>query len=453
MYIAYKIIITPSYMVKIGLQRELSLLHYRHMCRKKCLYLFLQGNYIDIVQKFKRKVLIMGNVQTFFESALPSIVSAIIILVIAFIVAGIARSLVVKLLKKFQLDKYTDKLGVVDEDTGSSLDFIGNLIYFIVFLLFLPGVLDRLGMQGVSSPIAMFVSKFLNYLPNIIGAILVLAIGFFVAKLIRQLIKPVLKRLNVDKLQEKIGVSETDAISMSSLIAHIIYVIIVIMAITAALQVLNISAISVPAINMLQTIFNAIPRIFVAIVIIFIGSYIARIAGKLLENILSGVGADGIISKMGIENEKLSKFSLSKFTGEFIRYIIVLLFIVEGFNFLNFEVLQLVGEGIIKYLPYVISSLIILGIALLLAAWVEGIITKKFSKSKFVASLSKAIIIVIAVFMILHQLGFAKSIVNAAFIIILGAMAVAFAVSFGIGGREFAANVLKKVEKKMDDAE
>lgn len=395
----------------------------------------------------------MSNVQNFFESALPSIVSAILLLIIAFIVAGIARSLVIKLLKRFQLDKYTDKLGVVDEDTGSSLDFIGNLVYFIVFLLFLPGVLDKLGLQGVSSPISAFVSKFLNYLPNIIGAVLVLAVGLFIAKLIRQLITPVLKRLKVDKLQEKIGVESTDTISMSSLIAYVIYVVIIIAVITAALQVLNISAISIPAINMLQTIFDAIPRIFVAIAIILVGNYIGKIAGKLLENILSGVGTDGLIAKMNLDNERLNKFSLSKFTGEFIRYIIVLLFIVEGFNFLNFEVLQFVGEGIIKYLPYLISSILILGIALFLAAWVEGVILKKFSKSKFVASLSKVTIMVIAVFMILHQLGFAKSIVNAAFIIILGAMAVAFAVSFGIGGREFAANVLKKVEKKMDDAE
>ncbi len=68
----------------------------------------------------------------------------------------------------------------------------------------------------------------------------------------------------------------------------------------------------------------------------------------------------------------------------------------------------------------------------------------------FTAIIAKYIIIVVAIFMTLNQLGVATSIVNAAFIIILGALAIAFAVAFGIGGRDFAANTLKKIEDTTD---
>ena len=153
------------------------------------------------------------------------------------------------------------------------------------------------------------------------------------------------------------------------------------------------------------------------------------------------------------DNDKLRDFSLSQFTGNFVRYIMLLFFIVEGFNFLNFEVLQSVGEGIISYIPYLVSAVLIMGIAFFVATWVEGLILKKFSNSKAMAIITKTLIIAIAIFMTLSQLGFARPIVNSAFIIILGSLAVAFAVSFGIGGRDFAANVLKKVEKKMDVVE
>lgn len=395
----------------------------------------------------------MSNILDQLNLAVPSIIYAIITLVIAFIVAGIAKHLVIKLLKASKLDRYTDKIGVVDEETGSSVEFIGKLVYIIVFLLFLPGVLGKLGMEGVSSPIELLVSKFLGFLPNIVAAVIILAVGLFIAKLIRQLVRPILKRLNVDKLQEKAGISSPEGATISSMLSYVIYVLVIIMVITAALQALNISAISKPAIAMLNNIFNALPRIFVAIAIIFIGNYIAKLTGKLLENILSSVGADGIINKvMPSEKENMTKISLSKIIGNTVKYIIIILFTVEAFNFLEFKVLQAAGGGIIAYLPYLISAVLIMGIALLVAVWVESLILKKLPNSKFTASLAKGSIVVIAVFMALSQLGFAKSIVNAAFIIIVGALAVAFAISFGIGGRDFAANALKKLEHKVENA-
>ena len=127
----------------------------------------------------------MSNLLDQLNLAVPSIIYAIITLIIAFIVAGIAKSLVINLIEALRLDKYTDKLGVVDEETGSSTEFIGKLVYIIVFLLFLPGVLNRLGLEGVSSPIEMLVSKFLGFLPNIVAAVLILAVGIFIAKLFR----------------------------------------------------------------------------------------------------------------------------------------------------------------------------------------------------------------------------------------------------------------------------
>ena len=79
----------------------------------------------------------------YFETLLPSVVTAIILLIVAYLAAIIAKGIVVKALKLLKLEKYTDKLGVVDEVTGSSLEFIGKLVFVIVFLMFLPAVLDK----------------------------------------------------------------------------------------------------------------------------------------------------------------------------------------------------------------------------------------------------------------------------------------------------------------------
>ncbi|WP_353892822.1 mechanosensitive ion channel [Proteinivorax hydrogeniformans] len=387
-----------------------------------------------------------------FISAVPSVIHAALLLVLALVVSAVVKSIVVKLLNKLQLEKHTDKLGVVDEDTGSSVEFIGKLVYIIVFLLFLPEVLNQLGLHDAAQPITMVVSRFLNFIPNIIAASIILVVGIFIAKIIRQLLVPVLKKLNVDKLQEKAGVETSEEAQISSVISYIVYVLILIPVVISALQVLNIAAISDPAIAMLNRIVVFLPNIFVAIAIVVIGVYIAKISGKLLTQVLSSVGTDKLIGKIiPSDDEKISKFSLSTAIGELVKYIVGLLFFVEAINVLRLEVLQTVGQGIIAYLPFAISAIIIMGTALFIATWVEALIGKKAPNAKVTALIAKTTIIVIAVFMALSQLGVASSIVNAAFIITLGALAIAFAISFGIGGREFAANMLKRLEDKTKE--
>ena len=155
----------------------------------------------------------MGYIQAFWNSifgSLPSVISAILLLILAFIVAAVAKSITVRILQKLKADKYTDKIGITDEATGSSVEFLGKLVFLIVFLLFLPGVLDKLGMQNVSAPISSLVSQFLNYIPNLVAAIVILVVGLFIARLVRQLLVPVLKKLNVDKVQEKAGITAGD---------------------------------------------------------------------------------------------------------------------------------------------------------------------------------------------------------------------------------------------------
>ena len=61
------------------------------------------------------------------------------------------------------------------------------------------------------------------------------------------------------------------------------------------------------------------------------------------------------------------------------------------------------------------------------------------------ALISKIAIYAVGIFMVLNELGIAKEIVNTAFILIIAALAIAFAISFGVGGREFAGKVMKKL--------
>ena len=379
-----------------------------------------------------------------FWSAIPPIVKAILLLVLAFIVAAIVKSLVVKIIEKTKLDGVLAKAD--GEKPGSTKSFIGKLVYLLVFLLFIPGIFSALGVDSVAAPILGMLSKIWGYLPNVLGAVIVLIVGFLLARLVRSLLIPLFDRIKVDKLQEKFGIEVNDQNKLSYTLAYIVYVLILIPVIIIALQVLKISAVSDPAVEMLNIIFSYIPKIIGAALIIFIGVLIARFACQIVSRVIGATGVDAKIQ--GLMDGKMKNFIFSKTVGTVVRVLIIIFFVVESFSVLKLGILTQVGDAIIKYMPSVLAALIILIAAMVVSSLAEKAL-KKLGYNGF-AAIAKIAIIVLAVFMILSQLSIAPKIVNIAFFMVMAALAVAFAISFGVGGREFAASVLKDAKNKYD---
>lgn len=393
----------------------------------------------------------MSSIQSFFNSilmAIPNMIMAIILLIIAFVAADIVKSLSAKLLKALKAEKLLAKLGVKDTAMSSTIEFVSKLAYFVTFLLFLPSVLDKLGMQSVSSPITSMVYSFLAFVPKLVAAGIVVAVGIFIANIVKELLVPLLKAVKIDSLQDKAGIEASENTSFSNIIANIIYGIIVLVVITSALDQLGIAAISVPANSVVTTIFNAIPNVFCAIVIIAAGVFIAKLVAKLLEGLLAGIGADTLIEK--VTGNKESKLVLSKTIAAIVKYVLVVIFIVQGVNVLKLDILTKIGAAIIGYLPAVLSAVIILAVGIFAANTVESALAKKFPTAKAGALTAKVVIYILVGFLCLSQLGVATKIVETTFILIIAAIAVAFAIAFGVGGRKFAADTYEKLEKKLD---
>lgn len=373
---------------------------------------------------------------------------AIIILLVAFLVAHLVKKFVTRTLRKAGAEAWLEKSGLKDEKTGSAIDFLGKLVFLLVFILFIPTILIRLGLEGIALTFSPFTSAIVAYVPKVIGAIIIFYIGVYVAKIIRQLLKALFKKIGLDKLQEKLGVEVTDdKYAFANVLAGLVYVIVLLIVASAAIEVLGISAIAQPVSIVLASLFNYIPSVFISVILFIIGYQLAKILAPVVENILASIGADKLTKNL-LGKEK-TKFSLSKILSEVVRWLIIVIFFVEAINALNLSVLTNIGAAILGYLPAILSALIIMGGGILVANWVENLIIKQYSKQKALALIIKVTIIVVASFMTLSQLGFAKSIVNIAFIIILAGLAIAFAISFGLGGREFATRRLSKLEEKF----
>lgn len=380
----------------------------------------------------------------FFGEGIWATLQAVLILILAFISAAIVKSLVVKLLTKTRLQTLMGRRD--PESYQKAAEFIGKLLHLIVFLLFVPGIFEHLGMKSVSSPILGLLDTMWGYLPNILAAVVILWVGFFIAKLVRELLVPAFDRINVNRLQEKAGINVEDSRSLSNTLAYIVYVLILIPVIITALRALNISAISDPAIRMLDIIFAFIPNIFAALVILVVGCMVARLAGNIVESLIGSSGLDARLAKH-LEG-KAEKFVLSKVAGGTVQSVLVIFFLVESFGVLHLDVLTKIGSAVIAYLPSVLAAVLIL-----MACYIgNGLAQKalKTSGNKTLAVCSQIAIYCVGAFMILSELGIAQELVNRVFILLIAAASVAFALAFGIGGREFAGRMLKKIEDSFE---
>lgn len=388
----------------------------------------------------------LTNLLNSILGGIGSIVAAALILVIAFVVAAIVKSLVLKLIDKTKLKDILTKADA-EGKPGSAKEFIGKLVYLLVFLLFVPGIFSALGLGSVMAPISNILNTIWGYVPNIVAAAIVLVVGNLIAKLVRQLLVPVFDKLNINKLQEKAGIEVKGADKLSNTLAYIVYVLILIPTVIMALTVLNITVISTPAVSMLNTVIGFIPNIVIGLVIIVIGCMIGKLVGQIVTKLIASAGLDAKLQ--GLLDDKNQKFVLSKVTGGVVYAVVVIFFVVEGLNVLKLDVLTQIGAVIIAYMPTVLAAVLILAATVIVSSMVEKALRKNGLNTY--AVVAKAAIIVVGVFMILSQLGIAAEIVNSAFVLIVAALAVAFAIAFGVGGKEFAAKALKKLEEKKDD--
>jgi prepilin signal peptidase PulO-like enzyme (type II secretory pathway) len=118
----------------------------------------------------------------------PRLIGAGVLLLLAWIIASAVRWLTVRGLGALNLDKRLGDSAGVEEERMPVTKSIGEALYWLVFLLFLPAVLTALNLQGLLGPVQDMVNKVLDFLPNLFAAGLLLLVGWFVAKLVQRIV-------------------------------------------------------------------------------------------------------------------------------------------------------------------------------------------------------------------------------------------------------------------------
>ena len=304
------------------------------------------------------------------------------------------------------------------------------------------------------------IDKSLGFLPNLLAAGVILVVGWFVARVVRLIVTNLLAATGADNLSEKTGLAGVlGKLQLSGFLGLLAYVLIFIPVIVAALNALKIEAITQPTSSMLGVILKALPSIFAAFLVVTIAYLVGRLVARLVADLLAGVGFNNVIARLGLgkvsaEGEERKKWAPSEIVGVVVLVAIILAAVTAAFHLLGFTVLTSLMADFLAFAGHVLLGLVIFALGLYLANLLsKGIHASGTAQSGLLSVLARVAILMLAGAVALRQMGFANEIVNLAFGLLLGAVALAMAIAFGIGGREFAARRLDEWQKSIKSKE
>lgn len=387
----------------------------------------------------------------FTTEYLPRLVAAGLLLFVAWLVAVALRFLVLRGGALLKLDERLSKYAALkEEERVSFTDTLATAIYWFTLLLFLPSVLSALGIQQIADPInSVFVSIF-EYIPNILAAGVILLVGWFIARVIRQVVEGLLKAIGTDKVGQRAGLPEER--SLAEIIGLILYIFVFLVALVASLDALNIAAITIPTTQMLNTIISVIPNLLGAILILVLAYYIGRLVANLIRDLLSGIGLDRLPGKLGLEWSVTTP--LSQWVGYLILVAIMLFAVVSATEMLGSDALTEIMNVFIAFFWKVVLAVVIFAIGLYFANLAYKAVRQSgMNQSNFIGRTAQIAIVVFAGAVALREIGVANEIINLAFGITLAALGLAAALAFGLGGRSIAEREVDSFLKAMRSPE
>lgn len=382
----------------------------------------------------------------------PRVLIALLILVATHFIAKAVQWAISRIVDRMPILKRHPTAG--GDSVGKEL---GRLGYWLVWLVGLIAALQPLGLSGVLTPVTSMTNEVFAFLPRLLGAGLFFFAGLILARIVRHVIEAALGALNLERLAGQAGLRLREApivvdshgipgegvaparSSIARAVGVTVSATIIIFAAIGALQILQISAISDPATAMLNTIATAIPRVLAAMVWLAIAFLIGKWVKTLIETVLPSLGFDDNVRALGIMPASANP---SRVIGTVAMTAILLGAAIEAARQLGGDSVAALLFQITELGGKVIFGTVIIVVGLFLARILAGLVGSSTGEAGYAQTIVKYAIIALFTAIGLTFMGLADQIVMMAFGLILGAAAVATAIAFGLGGRDFAARML-----------
>ncbi|MEM7278711.1 MAG: mechanosensitive ion channel [Pseudomonadota bacterium] len=321
---------------------------------------------------------------------------------------------------------------------GGKVDFaapIASLIRAVLTILVLMAVLQHFGLTDVLDPLTQMVGEFMSAVPNIIGAGVIAYAGWIIAKLVADLVRIALSRVD-QQIAERTGNND---IKISAFGSAFVFGGILLPIVVAALGVLNIPAISDPASAMIHKLMASVPNIVGAGIILLVTYLVTRFVIYMVSGLLEGMNINALPEKLGIQNLFTETFTPLRLVSGAIMFFSMLAAATAAINLLGIDVVSQVFARILEFG----GGILVGGLILVVGNYLGTLAHNKLQQggSAGIANIARVAILGLVLAMGLKTMGLADNIVNMAFGFTIGSVAVAAALAFGLGGREAAKSV------------
>ncbi len=404
------------------------------------------------------------------EEWLPRILGAALILIAAWFIGKAVKWALAKGINRIP---GAAKASLSDNPRHTVGHSLGDVAFWLILLFGVIAALGVLNLGQVAAPLNTLLGQIAAFLPNLLGAALIFFIGFVVATLARRVAESALQAANADRWLDRAGLSRaTGSTGVSTALGTLVFVLVLIPITIAALEQLSIESLTVPAVAVLSTVFDAIPRVLAAAIVLALGWFIGRWVAHVIERVLPATGFDRSVSSfMSLAGrgkaaepapgaapyagdvtpataavlgggEAPKPMTPSRVVGKLVMVAIVAFTAIEAARLLEFATFAAMVEEILGLAGRVIVGGVIITAGVLIADLLARLIDRGTAGADgFASTLVRWATIALAVAMGLRFMGIADDIVLLAFGLTLGAAAVAAALAFGLGGRSAAGQV------------
>ncbi len=318
-----------------------------------------------------------------------------------------------------------------------------SLIKAVLTIFVLMAVLQHFGLTDVLAPLKNMVDQFLAAVPRIIGAGVVAYAGWVIAKIVSELVGVGLGSVD-QQLALRTG---NEDLKVSKFGSAFIFGGILLPIFVAALGVLNIPSITVPATGMINELMAAVPNIVGAGIILLVTYFVAKFVVYMLTGLLDGMGVNELPAKLGVDSLFSESFTANKLVGSAIMFFSMLTATTAAINTLGISVISDIFAKVLEFG----GGILVGGVILVIGNFLSSLAHQKLvnSGNAGLANIARIAILGLVLAMGLRSMGLADNIVNMAFGFTIGAVAVATALAFGLGGRDAAKTVADNWASKI----
>ena len=395
------------------------------------------------------------------QNAIPGgVVGALILLVVGWLVARLLQWGVSAAVRRTGLDRRLAPALSNDPAAttapGDTAKAIGRIVFWVVMLFVLVGVFDALGLELVTAPLTGLLAGIFAFLPRLFAAILILVLGWLLARIASQIVTSVLAAMGADRLATRLGFANAlGSQSLSGILGTVVYILILLPVITAALDALQLVALTLPLTNMINQILAAIPNIVAAAILVTLAYFVGRVLGDLVASVLTGLGVNAWPARLGLAAPASAASGRApaapggrtpaQMVGTLLQVVVVWFALIQALELLGFDEVAVLMTDLLALAGRILLGLVIFLVGLFLARLAaEAIRGSGVNQPNLLAMTAQGAILVLTGAMALRQMGVANEIINLAFGLLLGAIAVAAALAFGLGGREVAGRQLQR---------